>query len=70
MAKRLQEISTGDIYPWSETWAKDPRFVEIDQVEIVVPDPFVVVTDGPAEPEPVAEPEPAADGPAKGKKGQ
>ena len=48
MAKRLQEISTGDIYPWSETWAKDPRFTEIEQVEMVVPDPMVVITDGPA----------------------
>ena len=48
MAKRLQEIATGDIYPWSETWAKDPRFTEIEQVEMVVPDPMVVITDGPA----------------------
>ena len=48
MAKRLQEKSTGDIYPWSETWGKDPRFTEIEQVEMVVPDPMVVITDGPA----------------------
>ena len=48
MAKRLQEKSTGDIYPWSETWAKDPRFVEIEQVEMVVPEPTVAITNGPA----------------------
>ena len=46
MAKRLKEISTGDIYPWSESWAKDPRFAEIDQVEMIVPDPVVSVENG------------------------
>ena len=46
MAKRLKENSTGDIYPWSESWAKDPRFTEIDQVEMIVPDPVVSVENG------------------------
>ena len=52
MAKFLKEKATGDVYPWSESWAKDTeKFEEVEQVVVEVPEPFVVVENG-IDPEP------------------
>lgn len=51
MAKFLKEKATGDVYPWSESWAKDTeKFEEIEHVMVDVPEPVIVVKNGP-EPE-------------------
>lgn len=61
MGKYLRERKTGDVYPWSESWAKDvEKFEEIDQLKVDVPDPVVTVDNGQVPPvDPKAEKEPA-----------
>lgn len=48
MAKFLKEKATGDVYPWSESWAKNTeKFEEIKHVMADVPEPVVIVENGP-----------------------